>query len=401
MVVQTGARRGYALPRMLESAGCLHSFHTTAALRGSNELLAAYLRKITPGWSAAINRRIVRGIPHHKLYANPSCDIARILTVRKSGSSLKGRLAQSRELGRRTIPRIDGEANVAFIVDDSGGPDLMRALRAEDIPIGVDVVVNPMAQELSAAAAQDWPHWRANVFNLKERKRYLQIYEEVCELADLIMYQSEGVLEGLRQINGFDESKSRHVPYAMGTIKPLSPETERGRVFFAGSDPVRKGLPYLAAAAKILRAEGYDYRFVVAGSIPKQIQRLDDCSNLEFLGHISRDEMARQMACADVFCLPSLAEGTAAVALEALACGLPCIVTRSAGAPVTDGRNGRIVKERDYQHLASALIEVIEDRNARASMSQHALANRSAFEPQKVSAKLVEALASIVGNGAS
>lgn len=398
MVVQTGARRGYALPRMLESTGCLHSFHTTAAFRDGEMSLAGFFKKLVPGRSAAIDRRLVRGISPEKVFTNPSADFAREVARKCTGSVLHARLAQSRRLGRCTIRRIDARTGVALIADDSGGPDLMRALRARGIPIAVDVVVTPIAHELTAAAAQDWPHWQAKIFSETERKRYLQIYEEICALADLVMYPSEGVLEGLRQIKGFDESKSRHVPYAMGAIEPLAPATEPGRVFFAGSDPVRKGLPYFAAAAKVLRLQGRNFRFVVAGAIPERIRQLDDCSEIEFLGHLSRAEMAKQMTRADVFCLPSLAEGTAAVTLEALASGLPCIVTRSTGAPVIDGYNGRIVAERDRDQLVSALAEVIEDRSIRTAMSENALKNRRMFDPTYVSAKLLEALASIVRN---
>ena len=46
------------------------------------------------------------------------------------------------------------------------------------------------------------------------------------------------------------------------------------------------------------------------------------------------------MAAADVFVFPSLFEGSAVVTYEALACGLPSIVTPNAGSVVRDGVDG-------------------------------------------------------------
>ena len=60
------------------------------------------------------------------------------------------------------------------------------------------------------------------------------------------------------------------------------------------------------------------------------------------------------MAAADVFVFPSLFEGSAVVTYEALACGLPGIVTAEAGSVVRDGVDGLIVPARDVEALAAA-----------------------------------------------
>ena len=58
------------------------------------------------------------------------------------------------------------------------------------------------------------------------------------------------------------------------------------------------------------------------------------------------------MAQADVFVFPSLFEGSAVVTYEALACGLPSVVTAAAGSVVRDGMEGFIVESRDVNTLA-------------------------------------------------
>ena len=59
------------------------------------------------------------------------------------------------------------------------------------------------------------------------------------------------------------------------------------------------------------------------------------------------------MAAADVFVFPSLFEGSAVVTYEALACGLPSVVTPDAGSVVRDGVEGFVVPGR-RRRMASA-----------------------------------------------
>ena len=61
-----------------------------------------------------------------------------------------------------------------------------------------------------------------------------------------------------------------------------------------------------------------------AGQFRPALPMLDQ---VELLGRVSHAEMPARMAAADVFVFPSLFEGSAVVTYEALACGLPSVVT--------------------------------------------------------------------------
>ncbi len=61
------------------------------------------------------------------------------------------------------------------------------------------------------------------------------------------------------------------------------------------------------------------------------------------------------MAAADVFVFPSLFEGSAVVTYEALACGLPSVVTSAAGSVVRDRVEGFVVPPRDVRMLAEKM----------------------------------------------
>ena len=82
------------------------------------------------------------------------------------------------------------------------------------------------------------------------------------------------------------------------------------------------------------------------------------------------------MAAADVFVFPSLFEGSAVVTYEALACGLPSVVTPEAGSVVRDGVEGFLVAPRDVLALAERMEQLGNDPGLRDRMSAAAPRSR-------------------------
>jgi glycosyltransferase involved in cell wall biosynthesis len=74
----------------------------------------------------------------------------------------------------------------------------------------------------------------------------------------------------------------------------------------------------------------------------------------------------------DVFCLSSLSEGTSVTLLEAMASGLPAVVTRVGGNPevVQEGVTGHTAPRGDAEALGDALVRVLSDRETGARMGQ-------------------------------
>jgi len=62
----------------------------------------------------------------------------------------------------------------------------------------------------------------------------------------------------------------------------------------------------------------------------------------------------------DLFILPSLAEGMSNAALEAMACGLPVLLTDTGGAQELVQNNGRVVPCGDMAALRSTLLRMLD-----------------------------------------
>ena len=104
------------------------------------------------------------------------------------------------------------------------------------------------------------------------------------------------------------------------------------------------------------------------------------------------EHRAARLAAADVFVFPSLFEGSAVVTYEALACGLPCIVTPEAGSVVRDGREGVLVPSADIASLAQAMERVGSDPSLRASMAAAARQRAESYDWSRYHEAIVTAV---------
>ena len=102
--------------------------------------------------------------------------------------------------------------------------------------------------------------------------------------------------------------------------------------------------------------------------------------------------MPDEFATADVFVLPTLAEGSAGVVYEALALGLPVITTRAAGSVIRDGVDGIIVPERDPVALANSIEAVIENRELRSRLSAAARVRAADYTVDRYGERMLSTL---------
>jgi glycosyltransferase involved in cell wall biosynthesis len=97
-------------------------------------------------------------------------------------------------------------------------------------------------------------------------------------------------------------------------------------------------------------------------------------SRIEVRSWISAEARDRLLAESDVFVLPSYAEGVPMALLEAMAAGLPSIVTPVGGIPdvLTQGAEGQLVRPGDQAQLVAAMSQFISDEASRLEQGRRA-----------------------------
>jgi glycosyltransferase involved in cell wall biosynthesis len=142
---------------------------------------------------------------------------------------------------------------------------------------------------------------------------------------------------------------------------------------YVGRISVEKNVRFLCEIERSLReADITAYRFLIAGSGGEQAWLSANLGNADFLGVIKGEELARAYANMDVFAFPSHTDTFGNVILEALASGVPAVVTSSGGPKflVKPGLTGFVAE--DDRQFTQAIVELIRNPEMHARMSRAA-----------------------------
>ena len=132
-----------------------------------------------------------------------------------------------------------------------------------------------------------------------------------------------------------------------------------------GSLSLRKGTPYLLEAFRLVRKKIPDVRLLLTDTVmdnAKPVLAANSDLPVEWSPSLPHPQLAERLRGADIFVLPSLEEGLVRAACEAMACGLPVILTPNTGANdfVRPGVNGEVVPIRDPRAIADAVFKWAE-----------------------------------------
>ncbi|NJR50546.1 MAG: glycosyltransferase family 4 protein [Leptolyngbyaceae cyanobacterium CSU_1_3] len=173
------------------------------------------------------------------------------------------------------------------------------------------------------------------------------------------------------------QGKVAIVPYGLTIAakapKARSPE-EPPRLLFVGRLDERKGLRYLLEALTIVLAkQSVRLRIVGKGILEPEIRAqckdLDLEGIVDFLGFVTKEELADEYATCDIFVLPAIVdskgdtEGLGVVLIEALAHEKPVIASAVGGIVdvICADKTGLLIPEKDPVALAQAILTVLED----------------------------------------
>ena len=177
-------------------------------------------------------------------------------------------------------------------------------------------------------------------------------------------------------------------------------------VLFLGRLHARKGLHLLLPAFAGALQRVPDARLLIAGpdegmltALQAQARGLALGERVLFTGLLTGPDRLAALAAADLFALPAEGEGFSMAVLEALACGLPVLLTPGCHFPEVAEAGAGVVVAREVEPLREALIALLRDANRRAAMGQAAralIAER--FTWPQIVAQMEAAYAAVIAN---
>lgn len=177
---------------------------------------------------------------------------------------------------------------------------------------------------------------------------------------------------------------------------------------FAGRLVREKGVfELLSAYAKLDEALRQQIGLVFVGDGPcrKSLEsEAYSISNerIQFVGFAQREQLITYYALGEMLVLPTYSDTWGLVVNEAMACGLPIILSRAAGCGpdlVTENWNGMIVPPKNVDALASAMNDLANHHQTRDRMSHNSRQRIARFSPEEWSGGVVQMVRAAQGGG--
>lgn len=225
-------------------------------------------------------------------------------------------------------------------------------------------------------------HW-SGVANLATGGGKFRVVRPIVRRAfagpDVVVTVSEALAAQVRRVR-------RHPVTVVGNIVDPMPEppatrdaTDVLRVLGVGAVAPHKGWEIAADAVALLRERGIPAQLTWLGTGPDH-GRLADRADVVAPGHVDRERVAAELGRADVFVLPTASETFSLATVEALAAGVPPVVT-GVGAHrefLTDGAG--VIAERDARSVADGIAAAASQDRATVLARGRELARRYAPE---------------------
>jgi glycosyltransferase involved in cell wall biosynthesis len=166
-------------------------------------------------------------------------------------------------------------------------------------------------------------------------------------------------------------------------------------ILTVGSLTPKKGMPYLLDAWDQIRHKFPNALLVNVGGkeLPAYCQQANENPDSQVKFYLNQPEgVLPFLQSADIFILPSLAEGLSNALLEAQSCGLPCIATRVGGNPdiISDGVNGILIEPRSVDQIVNSLDILISSHELRITYGKNAVLKSREYDIGHIAKKYIE-----------
>ena len=197
--------------------------------------------------------------------------------------------------------------------------------------------------------------------------------------------------------NGVDVSSLSKLPSRNASRTSQPQLGESLIILFLGRLHEKKGLELLLRSFKSLAQPREDISLVVAGTdtngYGKRMRHLAQKLGIEervmFTGEVLGDQKKMWLGAADVFVLPSYQEGDSVAVKEALAAGIPVIISRACHLPEVEEFEAGIVCDNTEESLRNSLGRLLGNSALREQMSDNArLLAASRYDVKEVVGKL-------------
>jgi glycosyltransferase involved in cell wall biosynthesis len=365
-----------ALLRFFAEEGIDFRFFTTLSCERSSKFFSL----LPQSFGRELARRSY-DIPRARIESYPWREMGRLF-LQKLGRPDKNDIfsvdAVYQDLDNRVAAKLQskrGKPDLLYCYED-GACETFKAARELEIARCYDLPIAywKVGHRLLEEEAERLPEWEQTLGAPSDSAEKLARKDEELDMASLVVCPSRFVFDTIPV--AIRESRACIIAeFGSPIVNAIRPAESKGklRVLFAGSMSQRKGLADVFQAMRLLKRT--DVELVVMGSAvaPMAFYR-EQFPNFTYEPPRPHSEVLTLMQRCDILVLPSIVEGRALVQQEAMACGLPLIITANTGGSdlIEQGETGFLVPIRSPEVIAQKIDWFAENRSALPEMRRAA-----------------------------
>lgn len=214
--------------------------------------------------------------------------------------------------------------------------------------------------------------YRKYGIKIKENKLMKKAIKELKE-ADNIFISSKFIFDTFKE-KRIDKEKLHTIPLGVDIekFKPNNKEKSKFRIIFVGQVSIRKGIPYLLEAFENMPKSELFLIGHVMKDMRKIIKKYDKNKQIKIIKYFP--DLNYLYNSSSLLVLPSIEDGFGLVVPEAMACGIPVIVSSNVGAKdlIKSGKEGFVVPVADSKKLKNKIMYFYENRKEINRMGRNA-----------------------------
>ncbi len=321
---------------------------------------------------------------------------------------------------KETMPAVDSFTLVSANMDPlsqskAAFRSLVEASDVDLLHVPSPWTPTPLDTPLVATVHDVTPLLYPRSLPLRLRLRYKKQLSETLNSAGRVITVSQVSLSALSAYAGVSPAKVRVIHNGVAErFRPATAEEQAAArhhyslperfVFWVGDFRPEKNLPFLVQAwARLVQNVPDIPVLVLAGAqrgeyrkVRREVEKRGLGRRVLFPGFIRGDDLPAVYSAATLFVFPSLYEGFGLPPLEAMACGVPCVVSHSSALPEVTGSAALHFNPTSLDSLEDCVVRVLRDRDLYESLRQEGYEQSARFPWSKAAEETLEVYRSVL-----
>lgn len=287
-----------------------------------------------------------------------------------------------------------------FVLENVVSAFLVSRLCRKPLAIVFHHLARAHQMSFSAVFRGEFDRSELNPFSLVVGAFLTSLKHFIYRRAEVCVAVSQATANDLKKNFGLKRVAVTRNGVNLRRYETVKSRSELYEAAYLGRVTSTKGVDILLKSWKIVTTRLPSARLLIIGGFEKDwlkshkktVQKLALESNVIMTGFVSDDEAIKLLKSSKIFVLPSIEEGFGLAVLEAMACGLPCILSDIPALKENFGSAAVFVNPKDINGLASSILTLLFDSQKRNYLSRRGLEVVKRFTWERVAERELEAL---------